>query len=145
MLRRFILLAILICGSSARAGEPQFPLLGSWHSVSATAPDGRDVTPKDGGLEVEFLSDGVMIQTIASSSRAAAGPIRYRCGYIFQPPDRVDYTYTRDGQVTTQQQRFLLVGDTVTFRNLDSGIITAMRRIKHSLIQSPRQVSELPK
>jgi hypothetical protein len=144
--RASFLVFILLCAVTVRAEPPApFPLIGLWRSVSATAPDGHDITPRSGGLEIEFLRDNIMIQTVTSPERADGKPIRVRYGYTFQPPDTLNYTYSRDGRVVTQQQRFRVDGDFVTFENVDSGIVTKMRRIQHSEFKNPKDVPELPK
>jgi hypothetical protein len=144
--RASLLAFILLCAIPARAEPPApFPLIGLWRSVSATARDGHDITPRSGGLEIEFLRDNIMIQTVTFPERTDGKPIRVRYGYTFQPPDTLNYTYSRDGRVVTQQQRFRVERDFVTFENVDSGIVTKMRRIQHSELKSPKDLPELPK
>jgi hypothetical protein len=145
-IRVSLVVFVLLCAIPARAESPApFPLIGLWPSVSATAPDGHDITPRSGGLEIEFLWGNIMIQTVTSAERSNGKPIRVRYGYTFQRPDILNYTYQRDGRVVTQQQRFRVEGDFVTFENVDSGIVTKMRRIQHSQFTNPKDVPELPK
>jgi len=136
---------LLLFASTAIAQSPAQQLVGLWHSVSATTRDGRDLTPPRGGLELEFGRDGTLAQTMASPAHTGEQPIRYRGRYTFEPPDKITYTYTRAGEENTQRQRFHINGDVVTFENLDSGVVTKMRRIKKSEFEKPRETPQLPK
>jgi hypothetical protein len=141
---RLAFFAVLLV-AQLRGDTQPFPLIGLWHSVSATTADGRDITPRGGGLELAFLPEGVLVQTVVSSSRTDNEPIRYRGRYTFQSPDKVTYSYTRGGEENTQEQRFRVDGDIATFENLESGIITKMRRIQRSEFKPPRDVPDIPK
>ena len=143
-MRRLLPILSLLLASTAIAESPPQQLIGLWHSVSATTPDGRDITPRGGGLELQFGRDGTLVQTIVSPAPADK-PIRYSGRYTFEPPDKITYSYTRAGEENTQHQRFHVGGDLATFENLDSGVVTKMRRIQKSEFKTPRDISELPK
>jgi len=141
---RLSLLPALFLVCIARAESPPEQLLGLWHSVSATTPEGRDITPQGGGLELQFGRDGTLVQTIVAPARGEE-PIRYSGRFTFTPPDKITYAYSRAGEENTQHQRFHVDGDLATFENLDSGVITKMRRIQKSEFRTPRNIPELPK
>jgi hypothetical protein len=143
-MRLAVALSVLLVTTAIAQRMPQ-QLVGIWHSVSATTRDGRDITPRRGGLELEFGRDGSLVQTVVSPAHAGEEPLRYRGSYTFDPPDKITYTYTRGGDENTQHQRFEINGDVATFENLDSGIITRMRRIQKSEFENPHDISEIPK
>jgi len=145
---RVILTSLVILLSTlaqAQQRPEQFPLIGLWHSVSAVTRDGRDITPRDGGMELQFLLDNTVIETVSGSTKSDDQPVRIQYTYTFEPPDILSYTYHRAGRINSQHQRFRLTGDTVTFENLDSGLVTRMRRIPKSEFKAPKDIPEIPK
>ena len=119
--------------------EPPFPLIGLWRATAGTWPDGRDFKSQQGDLELEFVPGNVIVETRALPN---GEPVSTRFSYMFLPPDKISYTYRRPDKVVTQQERFRLQGDNLTFENLDSGIITRMRRIQHSEFKPSSQVRD---
>ena len=145
---RFVLASLLILSSSlaqAQQRREEFPLIGLWHSVSAVTRDGRNITPREGGMELQFLPDNTVIETVSGSTTSGDQPVRMQYTYTFQPPDILSYTYHRAGGINSQHQRFRVTGDTVTFENLDSGLVTTMRRIPKSEFKPPKDIPEIPK
>jgi hypothetical protein len=130
----------------ARAQQPHdgFPLLGLWRTVSAVTRDGRDITPRDGAMELDFLPDNTVAETVLAPSKTGDQPVRIRYGYTFQPPDILNYTYKRGDHIYTQHQRIRLTGDVARLENLDSGIVSTIRRIGKSEFKAPKDLPALP-
>ena len=139
------LVILLATFTQAQQRPEQFPLIGLWHSASAVTREGRDITPRDGGMELEFLPDNTLVETVLAPPKTGDQPVRTRYTYTFELPDSLSYTYHRGGHIYTQHQRFRVTGDSATFENLDSGIVTTMRRINKSEFKEPKDISELPK
>jgi hypothetical protein len=140
-----LLLILLSTFAQAQQRSEQFPLIGLWHSVSAVTRDGRDITPKEGGMELQFLPDKTVIETVSASTKSDDQPVRTQYTYTFEAPDILSYTFHRGGRINSQHQRFRVTDDTVTFENLDSGIVTTMHRIQKSEFKAPKDIPELPK
>jgi hypothetical protein len=144
---RLAVITLVLASSFARAeqSEPQFPLLGLWRTVRAVTRDGRDITPRDGAMELQFLPDHTIVETVLAPRKTGDQPVRIRYWYTFEPPDGLNYTYKRGGEILTQHQRFHVTGDTANFENVESGIVTTMRRIEKSEFPPPKDLPELPK
>jgi hypothetical protein len=136
---------VVLFAISAIAQPSQQRLFGLWHTVSITAHDGRDITPRGGGgIEREFRSDGTLVETVLAPAQLGNRPLRYRAHYKFLQPDRIICTYFHGGQEYTREQRFHMNGDVATFENFGSGMITKMRRIPKSEFNKPKDVAEMP-
>jgi len=140
---RLSFILVILLATTAIAQSPPQQLLGLWHSVSTVTGDGRNITPSRGGWEREFRRDGTLVETVLSPTDAGDKPLRYRTHYTFRQPDRIIYTLVRAGQAHTRQQRFHVNGDIATFENLESGIITKMRRIPKSEFKAPKDISDI--
>jgi hypothetical protein len=96
-MRVSFVLAVLFATTAIAQSTPR-QLFGLWHCVSVTTQDGRDSTPRRGGLEREFRADGILIETLLSPKELGETPLRYRGRYKFRGPDRIMCTYFRGGQ-----------------------------------------------
>ena len=142
MWRTFALSAILATSSQLVPGETPapFPLIGLWRATAATWPDGCDIKSRQGEMELRFLADSVVVETVQSPSQSE--PVSTRNRYIFQSPDIITCSYKDGDKIVTYQERFRLDGDFLTFANLQSGIITKMRRVEQSEFPPPKVVRD---
>lgn len=121
---------------------PVFPLLGLWRVVSVEA-NGKDVSPAEGGMELDFQPGGHLIITGQDPARGITKPLRMRWRYTFVHPNVV--TYTLDGS-TYERQRFTLSGTQLILEHLDYNNKAKLRRIpKTEFTETPTDTQQFPK
>jgi hypothetical protein len=94
-------------------------------------------------MEFEFRPANSLVVTAVSPSMGILTPIRMYGRYTFQPPDVLTYSLT---SAPIERQRFSLVGDILTFRNLDFKITSTLQRIqKTGFKEKPKDIQGTPK
>ena len=134
----FLVLAII----PATADDLKFPLLGLWRLTSGVYTNGESVATNE-QMEFEFRPANRLVVTAVSPSMGILTPIRMYGRYTFQPPDVLTYSLT---SAPIERQRFSLVGDILTFRNLDFKITSTLQRIqKTGFKEKPKDIQGTPK